>query len=665
MLGRHLAELQIRGLSSGGHRHPVTAGRHLCLPAVRAAAITSLLLAMALPALAAADPETLLQLTDYVSVDYPNAVAGGAVVSASEYAEMREFGGRIRSLARELEPSGVVVEAADRLAVLIDAKAQGDQVAAAARAVRTRVLAGHPVVLTPPARPDLAHAAVLYEGMCASCHGATGGGDGPLAQRLDPPPINFKDHDRASQRSLYGLYNTITLGVEGTAMASFGQLPDAERWALAFYVGGFTVSAEDLATGEALLARGGGTPPFDMRALTSSTPREIAEHFGPDAGALALHLRRNPAAIFASRPSALDVARARTELAVDRFRAGDRAAASAAALSAYLDGFELVESGLSAVDPTLARRVEADMLAMRATLVDGGAALPDVEKRAAVVLSGLDEAQRLLAGTTLTPGVAFSSALIILFREGLEAILVLAAIAAFMGKTGRGDALRYMHAGWIAALALGAVTWVVSTWLLAISGATRELTEGLTALFAAVVLFYAGFWMHSKLNVQRWNEYLRRHIGKALDSGTLWTLALVSFIAVYREVFETVLFYQALWAQTGHAGQAMILGGAGAAALLLVLAAWGLFKLGVRLPLRQFFGASAVLMIALALVFAGKGVAALQEAGRLPSSGIPFLPRIDLLGIYPSWQGVAVQLVMIAVAIGLVVHNNRASAEHA
>lgn len=323
------------GLHAEGRRDPATAGRLVWAPVLRAAAIVLLLLAGARPALSAADPETLLQLTDYVSVDYPNAVAGGAVISPSEYAEMREFGARIRSLARQLEPSGAVVEAADRLAVLIDAKAPDDQVAAAARTVRARVLAEHPVVLTPQARPDLARAAFLYDAMCATCHGSTGGGDGPLAQRLDPPPIDFRDRDRAARRSLYGLYNTITLGVEGTAMTSFGQFPDAERWALAFYVGGFTASGEDLATGGALLTRGGGPPQFDVRTLASSTPREIADRFGPDAGALALYLRKNPEAAFASQPSAFDVARARTELAVDRFRAGDRAAASAAALSAY------------------------------------------------------------------------------------------------------------------------------------------------------------------------------------------------------------------------------------------------------------------------------------------------------------------------------------------
>lgn len=622
----------------------------------RTVRLAALLFAALLPAWAAADPQTLLQLTDYVAVDYPEAVADGAVVNTAEYAEMREFGARIVALARQLEPGGAVTETAEQLAALIEARGSAEQITAAARTLRERVLAEHPVVLTPAAPPDLDRAAVLYQQVCASCHGPAGRGDGPLAAGLDPPPTDFQDHARAGQRSLYGLYNTITLGVEGTAMTSFPQLPDAERWALAFHVGGLAATEQELATG-ALLARDEG--PLDLRTVTSSTPREIEREFGPDAAALAFYLRRHPQTLFASRGSPFDIAREKIELAVATFRAGDRAAANAAALSAYLDGFELAEGGLSAVDAGLTRRVEADMFAMRETVGDDTATLRDVEQQAAAVLAGLAEAERLLEETALTPAVVFTTALVILLREGLEAILILAAIAAFMIKTGRRDALIYLHAGWAGALGLGVVTWAVSTWLLGIGGATRELTEGLTALFAALVLFYVGFWMHSKLSARRWQTFVRERVGKALEGGTLWTLALVSFVAVYREVFETVLFYQALWVQTGNTGQAMVFAGAAVAALLLIMSAWLIFKLGVRLPLRQFFGASAAVMIVLSVIFAGKGVAALQEAGMLPSDAIAYLPRIDVLGIYPNWQSLGLQLAVIALAIALVLYNNR------
>ncbi|HWP94484.1 MAG TPA: cytochrome c/FTR1 family iron permease [Gammaproteobacteria bacterium] len=613
-----------------------------------------------LPA-AAADPQTFLQLVDYVGVDYPEAVADGSVINEAEYAEMKEFGSRIVMQARELDHGGALGASAERLVALIAAKAPASEIAATTRQLRERVLALHPVALTPATLPDQGRARALYAEHCAACHGAAGHGDGPLAPSLEPPPTDFHDRTRAAERSLYGLYNTITLGIEGTAMPSFAALADEDRWALAFYVGSLGVTDAELETAAALLERSGGIPPFDLRAATSATPNELAARFGAEAVALAFYLRHEPEALFAAVSSPFDIARAKTELAVTKARAGEREAAYAAGLSAYLDGFELAENSLAAVDRELTLRIEHDMMALRAALGDESLPLAEIEKRATTVLAGLEEARRLLEGDTLTPGAVFLSALVILLREGLEAILILGAIIAFLIKTGRRDVLPWVHAGWVGALALGLATWAVSTWLLTIGGATRELTEGITALFAAVVLFYVGFWMHSKLNAQRWNEFLREQVGRAIEGGTLWTLTLVSFVAVYREVFETVLFYQALWAQTGSHGQSMIVGGGATAAALLVLAAWLVFRFGLRLPLRQFFGASAAVMIVLAVIFAGKGVAALQEAGMLPIAPIAFLPRIELLGIYPSWQSIGLQLVLVAIAITMVMYNRRAT----
>ena len=603
------------------------------------------------------DPQTALQLADYIAVDYSQAVVDGSVVNAAEYKEMQEFSARIVDLTRNLQPRGAIAEDADQLAVLVKQKASAEQIAAATRKLRERILAEHDIALTPAKVPDLERGALLYQRSCASCHGPQGRGDGELAKDLDPSPTNFRDHARAFQRSLYGLYNTITLGVKGTGMASFSQLPEADRWALAFYAGGLAATEEELASGAHMLANEDEALPLDLRTMTSWSLREIRERLGTDAASLAIYLRRHPQPLFASTASPFDVAREQTKLAVEHFRSGDRATASAAALSAYLDGYELVENSVSAVDPTLARQVETDMSAMRAAIGDSAATLSNVEKRATTALASLDDARRVLSETDLTPAVVYTSSLVILLREGLEAILILAAIAAFMIKTGRREALIYLHFGWVAALALGFVTWAVSTWLLEINGATREFTEGMTALFAAVILFYVGFWMHGKLNAQRWNKFLHENIGKALEGGTLWTLTLVSFIAVYREVFETVLFYQALWTQTGTAGQTMVFVGAGTAAALLVLCAWLIFKLGVRLPLRQFFGASAAVMILLSIVFAGKGVAALQEAGKLPTDAIAFVPRIEMLGIFPNWESLGLQLALVAIAVGLILQS--------
>jgi high-affinity iron transporter len=147
-------------------------------------------------------------------------------------------------------------------------------------------------------------------------------------------------------------------------------------------------------------------------------------------------------------------------------------------------------------------------------------------------------------------------------------------------------------------------------------------------------------------------KFIDDSMHKALSSGTLWTLAGLSFIAVYREAFETILFYQALWAQTDKASETMVFSGFLAAVAVLAILGWLIMRYSVRLPLREFFAVTGGLMFVLAVIFAGKGIAALQEAGIITSSPVHFL-RIDLLGVYPNLQGLLLQLSLILVALFL------------
>jgi high-affinity iron transporter len=166
------------------------------------------------------------------------------------------------------------------------------------------------------------------------------------------------------------------------------------------------------------------------------------------------------------------------------------------------------------------------------------------------------------------------------------------------------------------------------------------------------MLLYVGYWLHGKSYAEAWNRFIREHVGQALARRTLWAMAAVSFLAVYREMFEIVLFYQALWAQAGAAGRGAVLGGMAAAAAALTAIAFASFTYSVRLPLGLFFGATSGLLALLAVVFAGHGVAALQEAGVVGMTGLGFDP-VPLLGIYPSAEAVGAQLLVLCiVALG-------------
>jgi len=235
---------------------------------------------------------------------------------------------------------------------------------------------------------------------------------------------------------------------------------------------------------------------------------------------------------------------------------------------------------------------------------------------------------------------------------------VLAALIAMLIKSGRREALRYVHAGWIAALGLGGLTWLAASYVVTVSGASREVTEGVTALVAAAMLLYVGFWMHRHAHAARWKAYLETRVESALSGRTLWALAAVSFVAVYREAFETVLFYQALWIEAGPEGRVAVGGGFVAAVVGLVLLAWLMLKLGLRLPVGWFFGVGSALMAVLAVVLAGKGIAALQHAGKV-SVGALDLPAIPSLGVYPTWQGVVTQLALVLLIFAAFAYSRR------
>lgn len=589
------------------------------------------------------DVEAVLHSLDYIAVDYPGTVAEGKVVNEAEYAEQLEFSQHLLDAIPALKPRPgreAILAQARTLFQQIQARADGGVVAQTARNAGRQLAQLYQVRLAPRTAPDLQLAAQLYRDSCVSCHGAQGYGDGPAAAKLDPPPINFHDRERAMERSVYGLYSAISLGVDGTEMRSFHELSEGQRWALAFYVGSFAFSDAERAAGERGWRQGRLSLFNDIGGLTQLTPAAVEATMGRDGLVQLAWLRTHPNVLM-QNVQPLDTAVEKLNSSIASYRSGDAEQAYGEAVAAYLDGFELAEASLRAKGVAVAE-LERHMMAYRQQ-IKARAPLAEVESDYHALLVALDQARDGGGEAKLSGGAGAVSAAVILLREGLEAILILAAIAGVLIKTDRRDALPYLHAGWVAALLLGAATWWISTYVIAIGGASRELTEGLTALLAAAVLVYVGFWLHGKTNAQRWREFVEVKIKGALQGRALWVLTLVAFLAVYREVFETVLFYQALWLQT-EAGQHVSLWGGIAAGLggLLVLG-WLILRLSMRLPLRPFFTVNSVILFVLAVVFAGHGIAALQGAGWVPSDPLP-LPRFEWLGLYPTVETVLAQL---------------------
>jgi high-affinity iron transporter len=618
----------------------------------RAAVCIALLLLATVASATESDVRRIWQILDYVAVDYRGAVKDGAVLSTSEFAEMREFAKASQAKLAALDPhpeQPALMTEAGALAAAIDAREDPARVATLARSLGNHLLAVYPVSSSPSAPPNVAAAAVIYQAQCAACHGAAGKGDGPLGIRLEPRPVAFTDQARARERSVFAMYQVISQGIEGTPMVSFASLPEADRWALAFYIGQFAHKQDDVAAGEKVWKDNTAVRAqlTNLDGLARTTEADLGKEIGdgPAAAAMAF-LHAHPEAVVQNRPLSFDVARQRLAQSEEAYGKKDFKRATDLALSAYLDGVEPLEPTLATRDKALLGRIETAMSQYR-SLITTEASASDLKAQAVRIDALFKEADGLLSTGAEDPAAAFLGSFTILLREGLEALLVVVAMLAFLRKAERVDMLGYVHAGWVAALVLGAATWAVATYIVNVSGASREVTEGLSSLFAAAVLLSVGMWMHQKSMAGKWQQYIHEKLSAALNRKSAFFMFSLSFIAVYREVFETILFYAALWEQGNHAA---VLGGLVAGLVVLIAVAFALLKFSARLPIGKFFSWSSMLVAVLAVVLTGKGVAALQEAGWIGAHAIN-TPRIEILGVFPSAQALGAQLVVAAIIV--------------
>ena len=365
----------------------------------------------------------------------------------------------------------------------------------------------------------------------------------------------FTDPEVSLALSPFKVFNTMTFGIEGTGMPSFPGLSDQEKWDAAYYVLSLGYTEGEVAEGRKLAAKLPGDIE-DYKTLATLSNGEIKERLkgstsGPAEETGALAYLRDGLLDRSTGGSPLLTAGALLDESTSLYKAGRTDEAYTKALDAYLEGFEKAEADLRVRDKDLTAAIEADFSDYRGA-IKSGASVEKVEELNAKIQGGLSAAERMLGEEAPSSNLlSFVNSFSIIVREGLEAILIIAAIIAFMGATGARSQIRYIHYGWILALVAGVLTWLLARTVISISGAQREVIEGVTSLVAAAVLFYVSYWLISKIEVRVWKQYIQGKVEKALSTGSVVALASVSFFAVYREAFETVLFYQALWFQSG------------------------------------------------------------------------------------------------------------------
>lgn len=321
----------------------------------------------------------------------------------------------------------------------------------------------------------------------------------------------------------------------------------------------------------------------------------------------------------------------------------------------YFSEFEEtgMEIDIGAADPSAKTDLESKFAAV-VGLATASAPKDKVEQAWRALESRLVEVAEVRAQTAGGGwAAAFLQSLLILLREGFEAMLVVTALVAYLKRLGAGDKVRVVWWSVAAALVASAATaWALNV-AVALSGAGQEAVEGMTMLVAALVLAYVSHWLFARREAQRWQGYIKDQVNKALSDGQMFSLGFAAFLSVYREGAETVLFYQALMGSAQGQGSAIALGFA-TATIALVAIYWVMRNASMKLPLGPFFAGTAVLLYALAVTFAGSGVLELQEArliGATPLAGVPSVPA---LGLFPTVETVAAQAVLLLALVPVI-----------
>lgn len=325
--------------------------------------------------------------------------------------------------------------------------------------------------------------------------------------------------------------------------------------------------------------------------------------------------------------------------AVQQYEAGNGKEAYDIVFEAYFT-FEPLEKKISSRDQQAVQKIESAFATTKGNIQNNLPVKGEIQSLKDLISKSLMKANAAPSNWEL-----FIQSLIIIIREGFEAILIIGALVAYMLKTGQKEQAKYIYFGSLAAIFVSFIAAYLIRNIFKLSGANQEALEGMTMLIAVVVLFYVSYWLISKVQGQKWQEYIKGKLQHSVSKGNLYTMSFVAFLAVFREGFETILFYEALLA-IGDDNQYIIYGfllGCIALIFLYIL----ISKFSIRIPIKPFFTFTSILLYFMAFSFAGHGLFELQEGGYVSATFLSGWPTISLLGIYPTAETLGAQAILL------------------
>lgn len=350
----------------------------------------------------------------------------------------------------------------------------------------------------------------------------------------------------------------------------------------------------------------------------------------------------------------IDQIRLNLQKVLDLYKENKNDEALVVARSAYLDSYENIELPLRPIDPDFTLDMEIKFAELR-NMLEQQSGYENIVKKIGELQNGLDESERLVSGIgTIAPGIAFSSSFSIIFREGLESALIIGAIITYLEASRNERFKKHVYYGIILATGATAITWFIAEFFIELSGASRELIEAIAGIAAVAVLFWVSFWVLNRIETKKWIEFVKSKVWKATTTGSVMVFVLLSFFTVYREGFETVLFYQAMLSYAKHMELFVILGMIIGLAVIIGVA-FIVRKLGKKLPLRVLFGLTMGIGAYMSITFLGNAIREFQEVGYITTTHLfGIIPRLDvnlatMTGIHPTLETIVAQLILLSV----------------
>jgi len=564
----------------------------------------------------------IVMMLNIAAKEFEDGVVDGEIVIAAEYEESQVFlsqaSERYSRVSREIEDKAkaeALGQQFPELTQMIKTKVASQKIWDKVNQINSQLMTtfGIEINKLPITPVSLSNGKLIFENNCAICHGMSGHGDGPMAKQFDPSPAVLSNPKLTgdANTTAYDNFEVINVGIANTAMMAWADvLSEAQIWNVTYYLRSFSNTNVQL-------------PPVnkDIAALESAgdSGKEISDQVIAEVRGLLTD-------------------------SLTKFKENKLEDAAETAFDAYMI-YEKVESNLITRDRDLGIKLESAFSRYRGE-IKRGATLEHVEKLNSEILLDLSKGLELLKSEVGFSGL-FIQSLSIIVREGFEVILIIAALIAFLRKSRNEARIKSIHIGVVVGILASFLTAYIIHEILHLSAVSQEVLEGWIMIVAVAILFSVSYWLVSKIDNKRWQEYINKKMRGALSKGNAWTLSAVAFITVYREGFETVLFYKALFLYAGESTSGII-SGFFAGCVVLAGVFYLINYLGLRIPLKWFFGFTSALLYYMAFTFMGKGIHVLQMGEQVSMTLAENLPSISWLGMYPTWETFIGQAILFA-----------------